>query len=133
MNGYGRLRPVDEHVELGGLLANTVSAVVSAQEQLDAYTERRQEAFDSAKAGETVLPPLWYTFSAVDIEMELAASMSRAEGDGGTRLMARTLDPASVGLYGYRASAGLRVRVRVEPQGFAQVKPPTPAEEDGDG
>ena len=116
--------PTNPRVELGDLLARTVASVVRAQEELDDYAARRQRAFENAAPGELVLPPLWHTFSAVDIELELAASVSRAEAGGsGTspRLLARTLDPTSVSLYGHAASAGLRVRVRVEPQGIVPL------------
>ncbi|HVG08602.1 MAG TPA: hypothetical protein VNM67_12915 [Thermoanaerobaculia bacterium] len=34
----------------------------------------------------------------------------------GSRLLCRTLDPGSVGLYGYQASSGLRVRLVLTPR-----------------
>lgn len=126
----------NRQVELGELLANTIGAVVQAQEELDAYSSRRQQAFENTAEGELVLPPLWYTFSAVDIELELAATVAKLEDTGSARMLTRTLDPTSVGLHGYAASSGLRVRVRVEPKGFmpmADTAVPVAPVQNGDG
>ena len=118
---------VSQQVELGQLLANTIGAVVQAQERLDAYSLARQEAYQAAPAGSLALPPLWYLFNKVEMEMELSASVGLqplpgdAQGSG-PHLFCRTLEPAMVSLYGYQASAGLRVRVRMTPQGAVPIK-----------
>lgn len=114
-------------VELGQLLANTIGAVVQAQERLDAYTQTRKAAYEAAEAGSLALPPLWYLFNHVDVEMELSASVapSPLPGDpseSAPHLFCRTLEPTMVSLYGYQASAGLRVRVQMAPQGAVPIK-----------
>jgi len=135
----------NEPVELGQLLSNTIASVVQAQEKLDQYTERRQQAYDAAVAGDLALPPLWYVFSNVAIEMELSASVAevyKADSDKPEPyIMSRTLNESSVGLYGYQASSGLKVRVLMVPQGFVPVKETVsaitddrqPTNEDGEG
>lgn len=116
----------NEPVELGQLLSNTIASVVQAQEKLDQYTEMRKQAFDAAPAGDFALPPLWYVFSNVAIEMELSASVAEVYNPDTDKqephIMSRTLSEASVGLYGYQASSGLKIRVLVAPQGFVPVK-----------
>ncbi|MDJ0807604.1 MAG: hypothetical protein QNJ78_12310 [Gammaproteobacteria bacterium] len=115
----------NQPVELGQLLANTIASVVKAQEQLDVYAAKRTQAYEEAEAGELVLPPLWYTFSKVDVEMELSADIRKIQADSDTlepHIFSRTLNPASVGLYGYQASSGLRVRVEMSPQGMLPIK-----------
>lgn len=123
MGSSDMLRRINAPVELGRLMATSIGSVVQAQEQLDAYSQRRAQEFHEAEPGSVVLPPLWYTFSAVDLELELAATVGAPPGDDRPVLLAKTLTPTSVGLYGYAASAGLRVRLRIEPQGMAMITP----------
>lgn len=115
-----------EPVELGKLLSNTIASVVQAQEKLDQYTQTRREEYEAADAGELALPPLWYVFSNVAIELELSASVAEiynpVSGKQEPHIMSRTLNESSVGLYGYQASSGLKVRVLMAPQGFVPVK-----------
>lgn len=97
-------------VELGDLLSGTVGAVVRAQEELDEHAQRRLEEIEGGPPGSTALPPLSYTFTNVALEIEMSASVA------GSRLLCQTLDPGSVGLYGYQASSGLRVRLVLAPR-----------------
>lgn len=118
-------------IELGRLLSTTIESVVQAQEKLDEYTLRRAREFEAAEPGSLAIPPLWFTFREVAVEIELAASVARI-GDATSHadaphLVCRLLNPTSVGLFGYQASSGLRVRVSVAPQGFAAIAP-TPAQ-----
>lgn len=128
MTNYLLDAPRNEAVELGNLLANTVAGVVSAQERLDTYTEQRRRAYEAAEPGQFALPPVWYLFRRVSLEMELSASvakiaLSKTTNDNGQpHLVCRTLDPTMVSLYGYQASSGMRVRVEIEPQGFVPIK-----------
>ncbi len=118
-------QPIDQPVELGRLLANTIASVVQAQEQLDAYTERRTRAYQDAEHGDLALPPMWYTFSNVSIDMELSATVARvetAESVSEPHIFSRTLNPTSVGLFGYQASTGLRVRVDVDPNRLSRIR-----------
>lgn len=116
------LNQASERVELGKLLANTIGSVVRAQEQLDDYSSRRSRSYETAEAGTMALPPLWYTFSNVVVEMELAATVARKPLDDNDYIMSQTLNPTSVGLYGYSASAGLKVRIEMAPQGIMPIK-----------
>jgi hypothetical protein len=122
-------------VELGDLLANTLGAVVQAQERLDAYTLARKEAFEAAPSGSLALPPLWYLFNNVTVEMELSASVGSVSRQGKSaasapHLLCSTLNPTAVSLYGYQAAAGLRVRVQMAPQGAVPIKCTSHPEED---
>lgn len=119
--------PPSQSVELGELLATTVESVVQAQERLDAYTERRQAAFESAEDGALHLPPLWYVFEKVGIELELSARVDRSPTTGPT-LSAKMLDPAGVSLYGRSAQASLRVKVEIAPKGVVSIKNTRPAD-----
>lgn len=120
------MKTINQPVELGQLLSSTITSVVQAQEQLDLYTEARRLAYESAPEGSLVVPPIWYVFNNVAIEMELSSSIAEVEnintGAKSPHIMSRTLNPTTVGLYGYQASAGLRVRVHLEPRGFIPVK-----------
>ncbi len=114
-------------VELGSLLANTIGAVVQAQERLDAYTLCRKQAYETAPKGALALPPLWYLFSEVEVEIALSAAVGAwpLPGDdtlSAPHLFCRTVEPTMVSLYGYQASAGLNVRVRMTPQGAVPIK-----------
>lgn len=125
MSDDKQLQPSNQPVELGLLLASTIASVVKAQEQLDAYAARRTQAYREAAEGELVLPPLWYTFSKVDVQLELSADIRKIQTDAAgaePHIFSRTLNPSSVGLYGYQASSGLKVRVEMAPQGFVPVK-----------
>ena len=117
-----------EPVELGNLLSNSIADVVRAQENMDLYTEKRQQAYQNAEPGEFAIPPVWYLFRRVSIEMELSASVAAialsddVSEEGQPHIVCRTLDPTMVSLYGYQASSGMRVRVEMEPQGFVPIK-----------
>ena len=118
---------MNQQVELGQLLANTIGSVVQAQEKLDAYTMERKKLYEAEKEGSLALPPLWYVFNNVAVELEMSATVGEegVPGKNGQRepaLFCRTLDPSMVSLYGYSASSGLRVKVQMEPKGFLPIK-----------
>ena len=127
----GPLQPRADALELGRLMSATIASVVAAQDQLDLHARERSRAYEAAEPGTLVPPPLWFTFQEVTLELELAASIARTTSSAvageAPHLVARTLDPTAVGLYGYHASSGLRVRVTVAPQGLAQIRPPRAA------
>lgn len=116
----------EKGVELGELLANTIGSVVNAQERIDLYTEKRRQAWENAKEGDMALPPLWYVFNKVSVELELAAKVgnitSPAAKNPGPHLVCQTLTPSVVSLYGRTAAAGLRIRVDLAPQGLLPIK-----------
>lgn len=115
----------NQSIELGQLLAGAVSAVVEAQDVLDRHAEAQKVRYAETPDGTLAIPPLWYAFRRVDIEVELSAEFSRewvtpsgqTQGALEPRLRCRLLNPTSVGLFGYQASSGLRVQVVLEPQG----------------
>lgn len=120
------MQELNRSVELGALLATTIESVAKAQERMDQYSRQRREEFENAEDGELVLPPIWYAFTNVAIELELTSQVSVIKdpdtGKEEPHLYSRTLNPQSVGLYGHRASAGLRVRLDMAPQGTMYIK-----------
>lgn len=112
-------------VELGELLARTVVSVAAAQEALDRHATDRLDAIERGDEDAPRVPPLWYTFTEVTLEVALSASVERASGSVPPRLMSRPVDPRQVSLYGYQAASSLMVRVRLAPrQGMPDVSPP---------
>lgn len=109
------------HTELGDLLAGTVQGVLRAQEELDAYTQKRRDEYQQAPEGSLALPPLSFLFKNVAIELELSATVGEVDA-GRPAILCRTLNPASVGLYGYQASSGMKVRVLLGPDGVLPIK-----------
>jgi hypothetical protein len=112
-------------VEFGELLATTVGAVAQAQDQLDEYTRLRTEAYRAAPDGSVAVPPLWFAFNQVALELEMSATVAGGNTGGG-RLMCRTADPTMVGLYGHEASAGVRVKLLMGPRGPLTIKDADP-------
>jgi hypothetical protein len=106
-----------QQAELGLLLAGAVRGVVAAQDVLDTSARERAEGYLAAPAGTLALPPLWFAFDAVSLEIEVSSEVTRTAA-GQTRLLCRTVNPVTVGLYGYTASTGTRVRVSLVPQRF---------------
>jgi hypothetical protein len=104
-------------VEFGDLLAATVGAVARAQEALDQSTEARARAYRQAPDGELAVPPLWFAFDRVALELEMSATAAGRATGGGGQLFCRIADPTMVGLYGHQASAGVRVRLLMGPRG----------------
>lgn len=118
-----------ESTALAHILAGAVEGVVQAQRRLDEDALARVTAFIDTPAGGLALPPLWYTLSDVAIELELSASVARLDArptGAAVRLDARLLNPMSVSLFGFSASSGLRVSLRLSPREAATAVPPLP-------
>lgn len=117
-----------QQAELGVLLAGAVRAVASAQDVLDDHARQRAEAYRAAPPGSLTLPPLWYAFDVVTVDIELSSEVVHNNSSNGgpdeTQLLCRTLNPLTVGLYGYSASTGTRVRVALSPQRFVPAALP---------
>lgn len=113
----------NQATELGDLLSGVVRGIVAAQTELDDHARRQQEQLVQTPLGEMGLPPLWFTFKDVEIDITLSATLETTGTARSpvTHLVCRTVDPAHVSLYGYDASASLRVRARIGPQGFATL------------
>lgn len=122
----------NQMVELGELLARTAGAVMEAQDVLDARAMEQKTIYQKTPTGELALPPLWFTFKNVQIDIEMSATVASVTSttpnaksgvqSSAVRLLCRPLTPSSVGLYGYQASSGLRVRVLMGPKGVMPIK-----------
>jgi len=116
----------DVPIELGRFLADTLGAVAAAQQQLDEATAQRVELYRQRAPAEFAVPPLWHVFNKVEVEIAMSAQISQVRSSSGVlepRLFSRTVTPSSVALYGYQASAGLIVRVSMEPKVSAASDP----------
>ena len=112
------INPTDilQQAELGDLLAGTAKAVVQAQDALDAHASQRVTEFVELPDGQIAVPPIWYTIKNASIEVELSATISDSH------LVCRLVNPQSVSLFGYQASAGTRVRMLIASSGVPPVK-----------
>ncbi len=132
--------PLGQQSSLAVLLAEAVDGVVQAQRRLDQDAQERVTRYVATPQGGVALPPLWFGFSEVTLQLELAASVTRIttasipEANGGTprsgvRLDCRLVNPAAVSLFGYRAASGFKVSLTLAPQDAAGLRPvpPTPA------
>ncbi len=119
--------------ELGALLAGTVQAVVDAQDVLDDHARQRALEYEAAEPGSLALPPLWFAFDSVGIDIDLSTEVVCVAAEPGavprTQLVCRTLNPVTAGVFGYAASTGTRVRLTVAPQGIVPAARP-PSEEE---
>jgi len=88
--------------ELGALLAGTVRAVVDAQDVLDDHARQLAQEYAAAEPGTLVLPPLWYAFDSVGIDIDLSTEVVRTVVTAGeapqTQLLVRTLNPVTAGV-----------------------------------
>jgi hypothetical protein len=124
-----------QQADLGSLLAGAVRAVVEAQDVLDAHARDEAAAFAAEPPGSLALPPLWFAFDSVAIDIELSSEVVRTaapHGPDAVRLMCRMLNPVTAGLFGYSAATGTRVRVALSPQRYlpstvpGREAPPSP-------
>jgi hypothetical protein len=118
-------RPPSLGVEFGELLRSTVGAVARAQQELDDHTMVRSREYAAAPDGTLAVPPLWFAFNQVSLELEMSATVAGGNTGGG-HLLCRTADPTMVGLYGYEASAGVRVRLLMGPRSALHIKDTDP-------
>ena len=118
--------------ELGALLAGTVRAVVDAQDVLDDHARQLALAYAAADPGSLALPPLWYAFDSVGIDIDLSTEVLRTSSAPGqapqTQLVCRTLNPVTAGVFGYSASTGTRVHLTLTPQRVAPTALPASEE-----
>ena len=142
MSGVRLAPPAGQQAALGALLTEAVGGVVQAQRRLDEDALARVTQFVSTPQGQLALPPLWYTFSDIRLKLELAATVTRLEprtahssspASQEVRLDCRMLNPAAVSLFGYTASSGLQVELRLAPKDAGGLRPvdslPTPSPE----
>jgi hypothetical protein len=123
--------PAGSQATFGTLLAEAVDGVVQAQRRLDADALQRTTQYVSTPQGELALPPLWYTFSQITLSLEMAATVTRIEprtaasrsAASEVRLDCRLLNPGAVSLFGYTASSGLKVELRLAPNDAGGLRP----------
>ena len=119
--------------ELGALLAGTVRAVVDAQDVLDDHARQLASEYAAAEPGTLALPPLWYAFDSVGIDIDLSTEVVRTVlvpgGAPQTQLVCRTLNPVTAGVFGYSASTGTHIHVTVTPQRVVPTALPASEEE----
>ena len=115
-----------QQTELGALLAGAVRAVADAQDVLDEHARERASAYLDAAPGSVPLPPLWYAFDSVGLDITLSTETVRTGvgADAETRLLCRTVNPVTAGVYGYAAATGTRVRLTLAPQRFVPAPAP---------
>ncbi len=125
--------------ELGALLAGTVRAVVDAQDVLDDHARQLAAEYAAAEPGTLALPPLWYAFDSVGIDIDLSSEVVRTSAGPGqaprTQLVCRTLNPVTAGVFGYSAATGTHVHVTLTPQRVAPAPlplEPSPPPHDGE-
>lgn len=128
------LPPLGQQSSLAALLAEAVDGVIQAQRRLDQDAQERVTRYVETPQGGVALPPLWFGFSEVTLQLELAASVTRiatasiSEANGGTprsgvRLDCRLMNPAAVSLFGYRAASGFKISLTLAPQDAAGLRP----------
>jgi hypothetical protein len=108
---------------LGALLGDAVAGVVQAQRRLDDDALHRAGVFVQTPQGTLVLPPLWYTFTDVQVDLELATVATELKTGGGVQLACQLLNPTAVSLFGHSAASGLRVSLRLAPRDAVPVSP----------
>ncbi len=114
--------PLAQQASLGTVLAEAVAGVVQAQARLDTDAVHRATQYLETPQGELTLPPLWYTFTEVKLDLEMSAAMTRTStgstpGEaGGVRFDCRLLNPAAVSLFGHAASSGFKVSLTLAPR-----------------
>lgn len=117
-----------QQAALGALLASAVGGVVQAQRRLDDDAVARVTEYVTTPQGEVTLPPLWFTFAEVKLELELAATLTRVgprdTAGGDLRLDCRLLNPAAVSLFGHQACSGLTVSLSLAPREVCGMAPP---------
>ncbi len=106
----------ESSAELGEILAGVVRDVLEAQDALDEHAQQAKARALATPEGTIVIPPLWYTFSDVTVEVELAARLERQNGRG--RFACRTCSRAITSLHGRAAATDIRVRLQLTPQGI---------------
>jgi len=133
MSGQSSPQGGTQQSELGALLAGTVRAVVDAQDVLDDHARQLAQDYAAAEPGTLALPPLWYAFDAVGIDIDLSTEVVRTVVAPGqapqTQLVCRTLNPVTAGVFGYSASTGTHVHVTLTPQRITPTALPASEEE----
>lgn len=118
---------VGQQAALATLLTHAVEGLVAAQRALDSDALARVTEFVETPHGTLVLPPLWFTFREARLSLEMAASVTRlsarSAGQNEVRLDCRLLNPATVSLFGYTASSGLKIELTLGQADASGLRP----------
>jgi len=114
-------------VPLSQLLGGIIDGLLRAQDQLDRHAAQQATQFADTPAGTLAMPPLWFAFRDVRVDLEMSASVAAAEPQGAAKkddrvFLCRLVNPASVSLFGYQASAGLRISLQLGVMGAVPMK-----------
>lgn len=112
--GAGPIGEALAEIPLSQLLGGIVDGLLSAQERLDRHAAGTATTFLQTPAGTLEMPPLWYTFRDIRIDLEMSASVAAVpslepQAARDVSFLCRLVNPASVSLFGYEASAALRI------------------------
>ena len=129
-NGIGSAGAALAEAPLSRILGSVAAGLVTAQSRLDAQASKSATIYAETPTGVLAVPPLWYAFRDVQVELEMSASIAAvgttqatSAATGGTaELQCRLVNPASVSLFGYQASAGLRITMQLGVMGAQPIK-----------
>ena len=110
------------------LLGGIIDGLLRAQDQLDRHAAQRATEYVETPGGTLALPPLWHTLHDVRIDLEMSASITSGmvrDGKADPVLLCRLTNPASVSMFGYQASAALRISMQVGVNGAIPLKTAT--------
>ena len=99
--------------ELGNLLVQCARSIVQTQRALDSAAARQSTEYVNTPNGTLGLPPLWYTVQKSEISLELSAEI--ASNGLQPSLICRAANPSIVALYGYQASATMKISLTIAP------------------
>jgi hypothetical protein len=102
-----------EQSELGNLLVQCARSIVQVQRELDSTAARQSTGYVDSPSGAFGLPPIWYTIEKSEIYLELSAQI--ASSGLQPRLTCRAASPSMVALYGYQASATMKIGLTISP------------------
>lgn len=109
-------------IELGDLLASAVDDLLRAQSRLDDSALAQRERLVTAPSGTLSLPPLWYTFRNVVLDLELSAAVKEPQAADRAKLLCGIPSLASVALYGREAAVSMHVRLTLAPKFLPELE-----------
>ena len=95
------------------LFSDLVDGLVSAQKSLDQNTLEQRERFLLGPQGTLHVPPLWFHFRRVKVDLEVRALT--VEKQGSPSLTCRLIDPVTSNLIETDVASRGRISVAIEP------------------
>lgn len=111
-------------VPLPRLLGSVIDGLLHAQDQLNRHASERATEYVQTPSGTLAMPPLWYAFDKVRVDLEMSATVASVGSGAGTEatFLCRLVNPAAVSLFGYQASSGLRISMELGVMGAIPLK-----------